>query len=78
MNNIKQPSKEYFATYYQENKEKMKSSALVYKAENKEKIKEQNKKYRKNYNKLNVICPKCKILMLKSSFHRHNLRKHSN
>jgi len=37
--------KEYFANYYQENKEKMKASALVYKAENAEKIKEQNKKY---------------------------------
>ncbi len=70
--------KEYFANYYQENKEKMKASALVYKAENAEKIKEQNKKYRKNYNKLNVICSKCKKLMLKSSLHRHNIRKHSN
>lgn len=71
------PSKEYFANYYQENKEKMKASALAYKAENKEKIKETNKKYRKNYNKLNVICSKCKRLMLKSSLHRHNIRKHS-
>ena len=77
MNNIKQPSKEYFANYYLENKEKMKASALKYKAENVDKIKEQNKKYRKNYNKLNVICPKCKRLMLKSSFKRHCDRKHS-
>jgi len=68
--------KEYFANYYQENKEKMKASALVYKAENAEKIKEQNKKYRKNYNKLNVICSKCKRLMLKSSYKRHCDRKH--
>jgi len=68
--------KEYFANYYQENKEKMKASALVYKAENAEKIKEQNKKYRKNYNKLNVICSKCKKLMLKSSYKRHCDRKH--
>ena len=67
---------EYFANYYQENKEKMKASALVYKAENAEKIKEQNKKYRKNYNKLNVICSKCKKLMLKSSYKRHCDRKH--
>jgi len=68
--------KEYFANYYQENKEKMKASALAYKAENAEKIKEQNKKYRKNYNKLNVICSKCKKLMLKSSYKRHCDRKH--
>jgi len=68
--------KEYFANYYQENKEKMKASALAYKAENAEKIKEQNKKYRKNYNKLNVICSKCKRLMLKSSYKRHCDRKH--
>ena len=68
--------KEYFANYYQENKEKMKASALAYKAENVEKIKEQNKKYRKNYNKLNVICSKCKKLMLKSSYKRHCDRKH--
>tara|TARA_R110000823_G_scaffold15736_4_gene50774 strand:- start:654 stop:863 length:210 start_codon:yes stop_codon:yes gene_type:complete len=67
---------EYFANYYQENKEKMKASALAYKAENAEKIKEQNKKYRKNYNKLNVICSKCKKLMLKSSYKRHCDRKH--
>ena len=72
------PSKEYFANYYLENKEKIKSMNNIYKAENKEKIKETNKKYRKNYNKLNVICPKCKILMLKSSLHRHNTRKHPN
>ena len=70
------PSKEYFANYYQENKEKIKSMNLQYKAENKEKIKETNKIYRKNYNKLNVICPKCKILMLKSSYKRHCDRKH--
>lgn len=76
--NHNQPPKEYFANYYQQNKEKMKASALVYKAENKEKIKETNKKYRKNYNKLNIICSKCKKLMLKSSLKRHNLRKHSN
>ncbi len=68
---------DYFANYYQENKEKMKASALVYKAENAEKIKLQNKKYRKNYNKLNVICSKCKRLMLKSSFNRHNKRRHA-
>jgi len=67
---------EYFANYYLQNKEKMKASALVYKAENAEKIKEQNKKYRKNYNKLNVICSKCKKLMLKSSYKRHCDRKH--
>jgi len=70
--------KEYFANYYLQNKEKIKASALVYKANNKEKIKLQNKIYRKNYNKLNVICSKCKKLMLKSSLHRHNIRKHSN
>jgi len=67
---------EYFANYYLQNKEKIKASALVYKANNKEKIKEQNKKYRKNYNKLNVICSKCKRLMLKSSYKRHCDRKH--
>ena len=72
------PSESYIANYYQENKEHMKASALEYKAQNKEKIKEQNKKYRKNYNKLNVICSKCKRLMLKSSLNRHNLRKHPN
>ena len=66
------------ANYYQENKEHMKASALEYKANNKQKIKLTNKKYRNNYNKLNVICTKCKILMLKSSLHRHNLRKHPN
>ena len=63
--------------YYQQHKEHMKQTALVYKANNKEKIKETNKKYRANYNKLNVYCSKCKKLMLKSSFFRHNLRKHS-
>ena len=67
---------EYFKNYYLENKEKMKASALVYKAENAEKIKEQNKIYRANYNKLNVICSKCKRLMLKSSYKRHCDRKH--
>ena len=65
------------ANYYLQNKEKMKASALEYKANNKQKIKETNKKYRSNYNKLNVICSKCKILMLKSSLHRHNKRRHS-
>ncbi len=68
---------DYFANYYQENKEKMKASALEYKAQNKEKIKLQNKIYRANYNKLNVICSKCKKLMLKSSFNRHNKRRHA-
>ena len=68
---------DYFANYYQENKEHMKETAKIYKANNKEKIKEQNKKYRKNYNKLNVICSKCKRLMLKSSFNRHNKRRHA-
>ena len=67
---------DYFKNYYLENKEKIKSSALVYKANNKEKIKLQNKIYRKNYNKLNVICSKCKILILKSSLKRHCDRKH--
>ena len=76
MNNIKQPPKEYFANYYQENKEKMKASALEYKAQNKEKIKLTNKIYRTNYNKLNIYCSKCKILMLKSSYKRHCDRKH--
>ena len=65
------------ANYYQENKEHMKASALEYKANNKQKIKLTNKKYRKNYNKLNVICSKCKRLMLKSSLKRHNERRHS-
>ena len=67
---------EYFANYYQDNKEKIKAMNNIYKAENKEKIKLQNKKYRENYNKLNVICSKCKILMLKSSYKRHCDRKH--
>ena len=68
---------EYAKQYYQNNKQKMKASALVYKAQNKEKIKLQNKIYREKYNKLNVICPKCKRLMLKSSFNRHNKRRHA-
>ena len=67
---------EYFKNYYLENKEKMKASALEYKSQNKEKIKLQNKIYRANYNKLNVICSKCKRLMLKSSYKRHCDRKH--
>ena len=70
------PSTEYSKDYYLQNKEKIKSMNNIYKAENKEKIKETNKKYRNNYNKLNVICPKCKILMLKSSYKRHCDRKH--
>ena len=72
------PSTEYSKDYYLQNKEKIKSMNKIYKAENVEKIKEQNKIYRANYNKLNVICSKCKKLMLKSSLHRHNIRKHSN
>ena len=72
------PSTEYSKDYYLQNKEKIKSMNLQYKAQNADKIKLQNKKYRKNYNKLNVICSKCKKLMLKSSLHRHNIRKHSN
>jgi hypothetical protein len=72
------PSTNYSKDYYLKNKEKIKAMNLQYKENNKEKIKEQNKKYRQNYNKLNVICSKCKRLMLKSSLHRHNLRKHSN
>ena len=72
------PSTEYSKDYYLQNKEKIKSMNLQYKAQNADKIKLQNKKYRKNYNKLNVICSKCKRLMLKSSLHRHNIRKHSN
>ena len=67
---------DYFKNYYLENKEHMKETAKIYKAENAEKIKEQNKKYRKNYNKLNVICSKCKRLMLKSSYKRHCDKKH--
>mgnify|MGYP005996401615 CR=1 FL=1 len=67
---------DYFKNYYLQNKEKMKASALVYKAENVEKIKLQNKIYRANYNKLNVICSKCKRLMLKSSYKRHCDKKH--
>ena len=69
---------EYSKDYYLQNKEKIKSMNKIYKVENKQKIKEQNKIYRANYNKLNVICSKCKILMLKSSLHRHNIRKHFN
>jgi len=69
---------EYFKDYYLQNKEKIKSMNLQYKAQNADKIKLQNKIYRANYNKLNVICSKCKRLMLKSSLHRHNIRKHSN
>ena len=71
------PPTEYSKDYYLQNKEKIKSMNNIYKAENKEKIKLTNKKYRKNYNKLNIICSKCKRLMLKSSLHRHNIRKHS-
>lgn len=77
--NINHPSdsnKEYMKNYYEQNKEKIKSINNIYKANNKEKIKEKNKKYRQNYNKLNVICSKCKILMLKSSLKRHNERRH--
>lgn len=72
------PSTNYSKDYYLQHKEHMQETAKAYKANNKEKIKETNKIYRKNYNKLNVICSKCKKLMLKSSFYRHNLRKHPN
>lgn len=67
---------DYYKNYYQQNKEKLKAYALQYKAENQAKIKAQNKIYRAKYNKLNVICPKCKRLMLKSSLKRHNDRRH--
>jgi len=67
---------DYFKNYYLENKEKMKASSKIYKAQNAEKIKLTNKKYRENYNKLNIICSKCKKLMLKSSYKRHCDRKH--
>lgn len=70
-------NKEYLKTYYLENKETMLQSAKEYKAKNKEKIKEINKIYRKKYNKLNILCPICKKLLLKSSLFRHNQRKHS-
>tara|TARA_R110001583_G_scaffold135406_1_gene287196 strand:+ start:208 stop:444 length:237 start_codon:yes stop_codon:yes gene_type:complete len=75
--NINHPSDTYMANYYEQHKEHMKASAKIYKSENSEKIKETNKKYRKNYNKLNVICSKCKRLLLKSSLNRHNKRRHS-
>ena len=68
---------DYFKNYYLENKEKIKSMNNIYKAQNAQKIKETNKKYRENYNKLNIICSKCKKLMLKSSYKRHCDRKHN-
>ena len=70
-------NKDYLKTYYLENKETMLQSAKEYKKNNKEKIKEINKIYRKKYNKLNIFCPICKKLLLKSSLFRHNQRKHA-
>ena len=70
-------NKEYFKNYYLENKETMQQAAKEYKANNKEKIKETNKIYRTKYNKLNILCPICKKLLLKSSLSRHNQRKHT-
>ena len=70
-------NKEYFKNYYLENKETMQQAAKEYKANNQKKIKETNKIYRTKYNKLNVLCPQCKKLLLKSSLSRHNKRKHT-
>ena len=70
-------NKEYLKNYYLEHKETMLKSAKNYKKNNKEKIKETNKIYRKKYNKLNILCPICKKLLLKSSLNRHNQRKHA-
>ena len=69
--------KEYFKNYYLDHKETMLATAKEYKANNQQKIKESNKIYRTKYNKLNVLCPICKKLLLKSSMLRHNQRKHS-
>ena len=77
INHLLYMNKEYTKKYYLENKEKLKLNNSNYKLQNKEKIKETNKIYREKYNKLNVICPICKRLMLKSSFNRHNKRKHA-
>ena len=70
-------NKEYLKTYYLEHKDTMLQSAKEYKKNNKEQIKEINKIYRKKYNKLNILCPICKKLLLKSSLNRHNKRKHA-
>jgi hypothetical protein len=70
-------NKDYLKNYYLEHKDTMLQSAKNYKANNKEKIKETNKIYRKKYNKLNILCPICKKLLLKSSLNRHNQRKHA-
>ena len=67
---------EYMKNYYLNNKDKIIESNSKYKKENKDKIKETNKLYRLKYNKLNILCPSCKILILKSSLNRHNKRKH--
>ena len=69
---------EYMKNYYINNKDKIIESNSQYKKLNKDKIKETNKLYRLKYNKLNILCPTCKILILKSSLSRHNKRKHSN
>ena len=70
-------NKEYFKNYYLDHKETMQQSAKEYKKNNQETIKITNKIYRKKYNKLNVLCPICKKLLLKSSLSRHNQRKHT-
>ena len=70
-------NKEYFKNYYLDHKETMQQSAKEYKKNNQETIKITNKIYRKKYNKLNVLCPICKKLLLKSSLSRHNKRKHT-
>ena len=70
-------NKEYLKNYYLDHKETMQQSAKEYKKNNQETIKITNKIYRKKYNKLNVLCPICKKLLLKSSLSRHNKRKHT-
>ena len=67
---------DYTKNYYQSHKEVMKESAKNYKSNNTEKVKETNKIYRAKYNKLNILCPICKKLLLKSSLTRHTQRKH--
>ena len=69
---------EYTKNYYINNKDKIIESNSQYKKDNIDKIKETNKIYRLKYNKLNMLCPICKRLLLKSSLNRHNKRKHSN
>ena len=67
---------EYTKKYYINNKDKIIESNSQYKKNNIDKIKETNKIYRLKYNKLNMLCPICKRLLLKSSLNRHNKRKH--